>query len=207
MNKIYLSPEIYYFENVLSQEDLITVQNFAKNNNQWFSPKDLHTNPSSEFYSETNSEENYNKNNFINMKMKVINEEISKIFLNMFNNFILPAEPDLNITPSDVIFSIPAGYIHKVGSEIDKGAELNWAMKPHADSNPDFEPSVNIKKGLIYYLNDDFEGGEIVYINKSITHKPIANSLIIHPSNEEYTHGVRLVNKGVRYTMTNFYRK
>ena len=79
-------------------------------------------------------------------------------------------------------------------------------MKPHADSNPDFEPSVNIKKGLIYYLNDDFEGGEIVYINKDIEHKPIANSLIIHPSSEEYTHGVKLITKGVRYTMTNFYR-
>lgn len=192
MNKIYLDPEIYYFENVLSQKDFNIVQNFVKDSNGWY-----------------NAENAYSSQNdgFVNNKIKEMNEEISKIFLNMFNNFIIPAEPDLNITPTKVIYSLPAGYIHTAGPEIEGVELLGWSMKPHADSNPNFKPAANIKKGLIYYLNDDFEGGEIVYTNKNISHKPIANSLIVHPSNDEYTHGVKLVTKGIRYTMTNFYRK
>lgn len=60
------------------------------------------------------------------------------------------------------------------------------------------------KCGLVFYINDDYEGGEIHYINKDILFKPIKNSIIVHPSDEDYTHGVKSVKSGERYMITMF---
>jgi len=56
--------------------------------------------------------------------------------------------------------------------------------------------------GLVLYLNDNYEGGEIYYPNRSIEYKPIKNSLVVHSSSEEYTHGVKTVNGNSRYYIT-----
>ena len=80
---------------------------------------------------------------------------------------------------------------------------IDFAMYWHRD--PGVES--NIVASFSLYLNDDFEGGEIVYINKKVRHKPIANSMVVHLATPEYEHGVGLVNEGTRYFMTNFYKK
>jgi hypothetical protein len=46
-----------------------------------------------------------------------------------------------------------------------------------AGDNPD------LKYGMIYYINDNYEGGEIYYPELNLKIKPKANSLVIHPSN------------------------
>lgn len=56
----------------------------------------------------------------------------------------------------------------------------------------------------VIYLNDDYSGGEIFYINKNIKHKPSANSLICHPASEEYTHEVLPVLTGERKSISFF---
>jgi uncharacterized protein YeeX (DUF496 family) len=81
-----------------------------------------------------------------------------------------------------------------------------WSMWPHQDATDDYEPSKNIVQGLVYYINDDYEGGEIDYVNKNIIFKPKENSLVVHPSTKEYTHGVRLVTSGQKYIFTHFFR-
>lgn len=58
--------------------------------------------------------------------------------------------------------------------------------------------------GFVIYLNDQFTGGELFYDKKNITYKPVPNSLVIHPTTEEFTHEVRTVNSGIRYTMIGF---
>jgi len=55
---------------------------------------------------------------------------------------------------------------------------------------------------IIYYLNDDYNGGEIVFPNVGISIKPKAGSVVIFPSSE--MHKVEMVNYGVRY-MTQTY--
>lgn len=52
---------------------------------------------------------------------------------------------------------------------------------------------------LVIYLNDDFEGGEIVYPSKNITYKPIKGSAVIHPAGASHIHKVNPVTKGDRY--------
>jgi len=55
-------------------------------------------------------------------------------------------------------------------------------------------------RAAIVYLNDDFEGGELYYPNLGITHKPKANQLVSHVTNDiNYLHGVTPVSKNNRY--------
>ena len=75
-------------------------------------------------------------------------------------------------------------------------------MKTHSDRGL----GVKFKYGLVLYLNDDYEGGEIFYPNAGIELKPQACSLVMHPAHEGYRHGVKKVSAGTRYSMTSFLR-
>jgi hypothetical protein len=68
----------------------------------------------------------------------------------------------------------------------------------------DAELDSNVYYGAIYYINDNFLGGELYYPNINFTHKPKANSLVIHSSSQKYKHGVKQVKSGTRYFMTEF---
>lgn len=75
----------------------------------------------------------------------------------------------------------------------------DMAMNYHHD---DTQP--HTLTGLVFYLNDDYEGGEIHYKEKDILWKPIKNSIVVHPASEEYTHGVKSIITGERYMLTMF---
>jgi hypothetical protein len=80
-----------------------------------------------------------------------------------------------------------------------------WSMYPHYDS--DYGPlddDSRITHGALFYINDDYEGGELVYTEKNIIFKPKANTLIIHGGAKEFTHGVKRVTSGERYTLSTF---
>lgn len=57
---------------------------------------------------------------------------------------------------------------------------------------------------IVYYFNDDYEGGEIVFPRFNIEIKPKANQLLIFPANYIYNHNVNEVTKGTRYSMVNW---
>lgn len=73
------------------------------------------------------------------------------------------------------------------------------SMGPHSD-----EIGHNkIQYGVVLYINDDFNGGEICYPTLDFTYKPVARSLIVHPGNIE--HFVNEVLDGpIRYSITTF---
>jgi len=52
----------------------------------------------------------------------------------------------------------------------------------------------------VYYINDDYLGGEIDFPDHSLKIKPKANSLIIFPGNENYVHGVNEIIDNDRYS-------
>lgn len=52
----------------------------------------------------------------------------------------------------------------------------------------------------VYYINDDYQGGEIHFPDHSLTIKPKANSLIFFPGNENYEHQVFTVVGNHRYS-------
>lgn len=73
-------------------------------------------------------------------------------------------------------------------------------MFPHVDGgNPD-DPK-KIVFGIAIYLNDDFEGGELIYPDLNLSVTPKAGSMVIHDANLK--HQVFPV-LGNRYSITSF---
>lgn len=73
-----------------------------------------------------------------------------------------------------------------------------WAR--HSDNAGGSE----IKYGVVIYLNDNFEGGELYYPSLGLTIKPEKGMLVYHPGDED--HEVLKVVAGERYTLTSFIR-
>jgi hypothetical protein len=75
-------------------------------------------------------------------------------------------------------------------------------LHEHYDAEGDV--GKNVKYGIVLYLTDEFDGGELVYTKKNISVKPKKGSLIIHPSSEEYTHKLEPVTSGIRISVPSF---
>lgn len=77
------------------------------------------------------------------------------------------------------------------------------SISPHFDDSQNFLLSL----GIVIYLNDDFDGGEIHYPNQKISYKPKAMSMIMHPATQEYIHEVKEVVGNTRYCLAFFATK
>lgn len=114
-------------------------------------------------------------------------------------------------------------YLKKAEHEIEKEADYSYIFcdnlnfvkwwdgyeqQPHADGeeeNGNEHPFSWRKFGCVYYLNDDYEGGEIWFPNFDISIKPKPNTMIFFPGNITHLHGVRNVTKGTRHTIASFW--
>jgi hypothetical protein len=70
----------------------------------------------------------------------------------------------------------------------------------HIDDHPDFHRRVS----FVYYLNEDYVGGEINFPRFNISYKPKANEMIIFPSTYVYNHSVSEVTEGTRYAVVSW---
>lgn len=77
----------------------------------------------------------------------------------------------------------------------------NSGMSPHDDGN-----GQNVSHGIVIYLSEpsDYVGGEIYYPKLEIALKPERGSIVIHPREDDYTHGVVTVLDGLRFVMVMF---
>jgi hypothetical protein len=73
----------------------------------------------------------------------------------------------------------------------------NWRPVAGGGREPNHTPHRDAS--AIYYLNDEFEGGEVVFADHGLTVKPRRGLLLAFPS--DHWHEVLPVRSGVRYTM------
>lgn len=77
--------------------------------------------------------------------------------------------------------------------------ETSSALSFHIDHQ---DPKYINDLGIVFYFNDNFEGGEIHFSKQPLVYKPKKGSVIIFPSSDiEYEHGVKAITSGVRYAM------
>jgi Rps23 Pro-64 3,4-dihydroxylase Tpa1-like proline 4-hydroxylase len=81
---------------------------------------------------------------------------------------------------------------------------LRYDKTGHLPAHQDQGISTRVLSVLLY-LNDDYEGGEIEFINSKIKFKPEAGSVLFFPSNFLYVHEVYPVTNGPRYALPNWY--
>lgn len=72
----------------------------------------------------------------------------------------------------------------------------------HIDDHPEYHRRVS----TVYYLNDNYTGGEINFPRFGITFKPKANQMIVFPSTYVYNHSVSPVIEGERYAVVGWMR-
>jgi hypothetical protein len=70
----------------------------------------------------------------------------------------------------------------------------------HIDDHQDFHRRVS----SVYYLNDNYTGGELNFPRFNITFKPKANQIILFPSTYVYNHSVSPVIDGERYAVVSW---
>lgn len=70
----------------------------------------------------------------------------------------------------------------------------------HIDDHPDYLRRIS----TVYYMNDNYSGGEISFPRFGISYKPKANQLLIFPSNYVYNHSVSPVTDGTRYAVVSW---
>ena len=80
-----------------------------------------------------------------------------------------------------------------------------WSLNPHWDNAYGTLPEgTEMIYGVIFYINDDYTGGEVSYTEKNMTFKPKPNTILVHSGKKEYIHGVKKVTSGERYTLATF---
>ncbi len=72
----------------------------------------------------------------------------------------------------------------------------------HIDDHPDYHRRIS----TLYYLNEDYSGGEINFPRFNISLKPKANQMILFPSTYVYNHSVSPVVSGTRYSVVSWMR-
>ena len=72
----------------------------------------------------------------------------------------------------------------------------------HIDDHPDYHRRVS----TVYYLNENYTGGEINFPRFNVTFKPKANQMIVFPSTYVYNHSVSPVIEGTRYAVVSWLR-
>lgn len=126
-------------------------------------------------------------NNFSNLK-EAFNSSLSNIF---FYGFRL-AESDYKLEHGIETTWHDSYTILKYG----KGQKF----VNHIDDHKDYHRRMS----LVYYINDDYTGGEIVFPRFGITYKPAKDELLIFPSTYVYNHSVIPVVEGTRYAVVSW---
>lgn len=178
--------EIVVVENFITQEEADIIMRFAKENQSlWDGSND--GSGLKEWYG------NQLRVTSDNLKDKYL------YFVNLFNDI---QERSKNIFSKEYNRSeFEYIKINSISRRIGPGLGV------HTDEISPIHPQYNpnekiITHGFVVYLNEDYDGGEIFYPQKDLLIKPKALSLVMHPGNKEYEHGVKDVYNNTRYSLS-----
>jgi hypothetical protein len=186
---------IVAIEDFMSEEELTLLNNFARTNTAW----DV-------------TETHYNEDGVV-------------IYDSGYWDHRVATAPILNsVAPeiTKVIEGMQARLKEKVDAFFNVDAHptspavVRWLpgqrQQPHADKElhegenrgkPNDFPYYDIA-GL-FYINDDYEGGELYFPNQGIQFKPKAGAAYFFPGDMNYIHGVTEIRSGIRYVCPFFW--
>lgn len=127
--------------------------------------------------------------------LDAINPEISNVIQKLVERLKVEVDNYFNV---DAIPTSPAIVRWMEG----------YRQEPHADKQlqngePNDFPWYDLA-GL-FYLNDDYEGGELYFVDHGIEFKPKPGAAYFFPGDINYSHGVREITSGIRYVIPFFW--
>ena len=126
-----------------------------------------------------------------------------------FNNFSEAFNKSLSNIFYDTLVKTERDYMIDYGvyfSDHDAYQILKYGKGQYFTNHIDDHPSYHRRVSSIYYINDDYEGGEINFPRFDISYKPKANEMIVFPSTYVYNHSVSEVTRGTRYAVVSWIR-
>ena len=123
-------------------------------------------------------------------------------------------DPNISIVISNMVqrFKKDVDAYFEVDAKETSPAIVRWLpgqlQMPHADKQlPSGEPNDFPWFDLagLFYLNDDYEGGELYFPNQEIEFKPKPGAAYFFPGDLNYVHGVREIKSGIRYVIPFFW--
>jgi predicted 2-oxoglutarate/Fe(II)-dependent dioxygenase YbiX len=190
------SMNILIKKNVLNKEAITFLMDFVKNKEKVdlsvFSPEN--SNKTGKI--ESSVEKEIRNTQFVDY------EEIMDLIYDLYKNIVKNIiNPSYKIEVHDS--EMPQFLHYGVGGH----------YKPHNDSeslwkapNGDvfWRKSMDRDLSTILFLNDDFEGGNLIFPEFNLTLKPEPGLLVCFPSNHNYLHGVEPVTRGTRYSIVSW---
>jgi len=105
---------------------------------------------------------------------------------------------------------------YNINAQATSPAIVRWPVgtrqEPHADKELHEGPDAGTPNAFpyydiasIFYINDDYEGGELYFPIQGMEFKPKARAAYFFPGDMNFIHGVRPVLNGCRYTSPFFW--
>lgn len=189
------SDMIHEIENFLTEEEIQYLSNYAKNNTLW----DI-------------TESHWNENGNIIYDHRVwenrvatwhtlqkTDKKIIDILNNVINRLKVTIEDFFNV---EAYPTSPAIVRWPTGTLQNPHADKELHEGPDAGTPNDF-PWYDL--GTVFYLNDEYEGGELYFPLQGIEFKPKRGAVYFFPGDKNFIHGVRPVRSGCRYTSPFFW--
>jgi hypothetical protein len=186
---------IVELENFMTEKELDFLSNFVRNLDTWDQTETKYNKNGTVIY-----ESNYWENrvategtlNKVNVNVpSVIRGMMNRLRSNIEHHFLVTVNP----TAPTLVRWLPGQY-----------------QKPHADKElhegkdagtPNSFPHYDIAS--LFYLNDDYSGGELYFPKQNLQFKPKAGAAYFFPGDMNYIHGVTEVEEGIRYTCPFFW--
>jgi predicted 2-oxoglutarate/Fe(II)-dependent dioxygenase YbiX len=124
--------------------------------------------------------------------------KIEDLFRNAVKNIINPfyqCEVDSSEIPQVLSYGIGGHYKPHIDGE------SIW-MTPRGEKI--WKKSTDRDLSIVFYLNDDFEGGDFIFPELKIRVRPEPGMMVCFPSNHHYMHGVEKITKGKRYSIVSW---
>ena len=126
--------------------------------------------------------------------------------------------PDIVVTISNMVERLKkeVDTFFNVDASPTSPAIVRWLpgqyQLPHADKELHDEPNVGVPNDFpyydiagLFYLNDDYEGGELYFPQHGVEFKPKAGGAYFFPGDRFYLHGVKEIKSGIRYVVPFFW--
>lgn len=186
------SPEhIQARENFMTEEERLFLLESAKSINEW-----------------DRTETHYNENGIVIYDSSYWDNRVaSRPILDKIN-------PEISIVIEKLVqrLKIEVDNHFNVDAKPTSPAIVRWMkgyrQEPHADKQlqngePNDFPWYDLA-GL-FYLNDDYEGGELYFMHHDVEFKPKPGAAYFFPGDVEYSHGVKEITNGIRYVIPFFW--
>ena len=124
--------------------------------------------------------------------------KIEDLFRNSVREIINPfyqCEVDSSEIPQVLSYGIGGHYKPHIDGE------SIW-MTPRGEKI--WKKSTDRDLSIVFYLNDEFAGGDFVFPELKIRVRPEPGMMVCFPSNHHYMHGVEPVTKGKRYSIVSW---